>query len=309
MHARHLSLRLALFVSPALAACGGLADGSAVPGGAPDANTDSLADVADRDATAPADSSAADAGTEADGTADAVPDGAYDADDIEEGSAVYAEGDVDSAWPDQSSPGLDGDDGGDDSEPLDEQVALASDSSLEATTGEATDGVDSGDATLEDADAGFAQEASADATAEAMADAMDAGDASVDDAETGSTAEGGGPLPVMLADAQANVWGLAVDRTNLYFALYANPGAIVKVPIAGGTPTTLAPNQLSPINIATDGKNVYWTNYDMTGAVMAVDVNGGFRSRSHRAAPHRTESRWMARRSIGPRATTTRASS
>jgi von Willebrand factor type D domain/Bacterial Ig-like domain (group 2) len=82
-----------------------------------------------------------------------------------------------------------------------------------------------------------------------------------------------GPLP----DA------IAVDATSVYWTTsqsyltpagtYSAVGAVMKVPIAGGTPTTLASGQGGSA-IAIDATSVYWTNY-LGGTVMKVPIAGG----------------------------------
>jgi hypothetical protein len=57
---------------------------------------------------------------------------------------------------------------------------------------------------------------------------------------------------------------LAVDATNVYLSGDAN-GALVTVPICGGTVTTLATRR-GP-GIAVDANSVYWTNTN-DGTVM-----------------------------------------
>jgi hypothetical protein len=52
-------------------------------------------------------------------------------------------------------------------------------------------------------------------------------------------------------------------------------GAIMSVPVTGGTPTTLVPNQDYPWAIAVDDSNVYWTNYDNDGAISGGTTNMG----------------------------------
>jgi hypothetical protein len=85
---------------------------------------------------------------------------------------------------------------------------------------------------------------------------------------------------------------MAIDSTSVYWtsiAYFGNnwvtdespPGAVMKVPIGGGTPITLASEQTYPVGIATDGTNVYWINngVDLSGSqlgtVMRMPVDGG----------------------------------
>src|SRR5580692_7775036 len=59
-----------------------------------------------------------------------------------------------------------------------------------------------------------------------------------------------------LASGETSI-GIAVDKTNVYWTA---PGAVMKVPLGGGTPTTLASGQQFPGDIAVNGANVCWTD-------------------------------------------------
>jgi hypothetical protein len=85
----------------------------------------------------------------------------------------------------------------------------------------------------------------------------------------------------LLGPSDAGLWGLAVDATNVYFAMGK---AVAKLPLAGGSPTTLAPTETSVYRMVVDATHLYWTNYRTTeltsgatidGSVMKVPLGGG----------------------------------
>ncbi len=61
--------------------------------------------------------------------------------------------------------------------------------------------------------------------------------------------------------------GIAVDGVNVYFTSDTGAGAVLLVPLAGGTPSTFAAGQGYPNTIALDPQNAYWVDYSTTGAV------------------------------------------
>jgi hypothetical protein len=85
---------------------------------------------------------------------------------------------------------------------------------------------------------------------------------------------GGVCQPVTLAFGQNGALGIAVDATSVYFTTFYDDGAVMKVPLAGGTAIALASAQDSPMSLVVDGVNVYWTNWD-GGTVMAAPIGGG----------------------------------
>jgi hypothetical protein len=71
--------------------------------------------------------------------------------------------------------------------------------------------------------------------------------------------------------------GIAVDGTSVYWVAGtsdAATGAIMMVPIGGGTPTTLVSRPGSPAHLAVDSSYVYWTE-QMQSAVLKVSLTGG----------------------------------
>lgn len=75
--------------------------------------------------------------------------------------------------------------------------------------------------------------------------------------------------------------GIAVDATNVYWANGGGSpsGAVMKVPLGGGTPTVLARSGVNaPRGIAVDATNIYWTdtnNNTNTNTVMKLPLSGG----------------------------------
>jgi hypothetical protein len=86
----------------------------------------------------------------------------------------------------------------------------------------------------------------------------------------------GGPV-VPLASGN-RLSGIAVDSTNVYWVAGtadASSGAIMIVPVAGGTPTVLAPESGAPAHIAVDASFVYWGDIGPNGGVLRAPLAGG----------------------------------
>jgi hypothetical protein len=98
----------------------------------------------------------------------------------------------------------------------------------------------------------------------------------------------GGGAATTLASGQPHPFGIALDGANVYWtnmgssgraqgtgvpglAPPTNDGAVMKVPLGGGTVTTLASCQSIPMGIAVDATSVYW----ITAAPLAAELPDG----------------------------------
>jgi len=96
----------------------------------------------------------------------------------------------------------------------------------------------------------------------------------------------GGPVTTLSSLGAYSWTGPVLDATGAYLAGSMNvtcptpdggtcdPGAIVRVPLAGGAPVTLAAQQNEPVGLAVDATYVYWIN-DGDGSVARTSIAGG----------------------------------
>jgi hypothetical protein len=83
-------------------------------------------------------------------------------------------------------------------------------------------------------------------------------------------ARSGGAPETLAVPSTSFVSSIAVDATRVYWTQGGpHDGAVMAVPIEGGTPVTLASNQPDPLGIALDATAIYWVNNgNDTGSVM-----------------------------------------
>lgn len=73
---------------------------------------------------------------------------------------------------------------------------------------------------------------------------------------------------------------IVLDTTSVYFISrgnFTNDGAVVKVPLAGGTPAILATNQQQPVGLAVDSTRIYWGT-QVDSAVHSAALDGSHAS-------------------------------
>ena len=95
------------------------------------------------------------------------------------------------------------------------------------------------------------------------------------DQEVKSVNKAGG-LPITLATiTDIAYYGLAVDKTNVYYvSTLAKKNQLMKVSKDGGPASNLAANLYVPSDITADGANAYWIDY-ADDSVKKVPINGG----------------------------------
>lgn len=83
---------------------------------------------------------------------------------------------------------------------------------------------------------------------------------------------GGTPAALATGGAWNYAGGVVVSAGSVYFGV-GQPGAILSVPVGGGTTTTFASGQ-SPVDLAADATNLYWTDNTGGGSVMSAALSG-----------------------------------
>jgi hypothetical protein len=111
-------------------------------------------------------------------------------------------------------------------------------------------------------------------------------DASDEDGGCAATCTGrcfGERCIVELASEQMRPYAVAVNATHLYWTTNENdpgtpppnPGALKRVPLAGGNAEALASDLITPHTLALDGTSVYWTSFvPKTGALEKMPLGG-----------------------------------
>jgi hypothetical protein len=99
-----------------------------------------------------------------------------------------------------------------------------------------------------------------------------------DDGDAGSPPRVISTLASMQADP--SLCGIAVDATNVYFGKQGVlwSGAVMKVPLGGGSPTTLVSGLQRPCAFAIDTTRLYWADVggsQADGTVKSVPLAGG----------------------------------
>jgi hypothetical protein len=83
----------------------------------------------------------------------------------------------------------------------------------------------------------------------------------------GGACTGGKCQPVTLATSTGQNTDIAVDATNVYWARYGSPGAVLSCAInnCAATLTTLAGSEIYPASMVVDATNIYWLTGTLSG--------------------------------------------
>ena len=80
----------------------------------------------------------------------------------------------------------------------------------------------------------------------------------------GGACDAGACQPSVLASSATSLQNLAVGSGSVFYTVYASPGSVMAVPVAGGASVPLTASEPLPQDVVVNGTNVYFT-----------DVNGG----------------------------------
>jgi sugar lactone lactonase YvrE len=83
------------------------------------------------------------------------------------------------------------------------------------------------------------------------------------------------PTNYVLNGPEPDLNGIAVDSTGVYFTTWdgVSQGAVLKVPLTGGTPTTLATGTF-PYGLAVNSSGVYFSD-SKAGTILTAPLDGG----------------------------------
>jgi hypothetical protein len=114
---------------------------------------------------------------------------------------------------------------------------------------------------------------------EAAADAAPPG-LDTSHASCGDAGVHGCPAPLILS-TEPSPWAVAVDADHVYFTSSVSAGAVIRVPIGGGTEETVASDASFPTYLAVAGGNAFWVDKQQPqgqqnpGRLMQSPVIGG----------------------------------